>query len=378
MNILIAGDFASTGRVKSQIDQGNYNCFENIKPLIQSVDYSIVNLECPVLTGKAEPIKKSGPNLSCSKRSVECIVDAGFNCVTLANNHFRDYGQVGVEDTISACKTYGLDYVGGGVDFQEAERVLYKDIDGHSVAIVNICENEWSIASGNYGGSAPLNPVKNFYIIQCAKQKSDFVIVIVHGGVEHYQYPTPRMIDTYRFFIDAGADSVINHHQHCFSGYELYHDKPIFYGLGNFCFDSLTKRDSKWNDGYMVILKMFNSSVQFDIIPYCQCGESPTVDFLDSIKLNKFNEKLKQINMIISDPQAIEVQLNSYIEKHNSSYMFSLEPIRNKYFRKLQRIGLLPRLMKDLTLRSWYDRMKCESHRDVICQVMKRNIENIY
>ena len=376
MKVLIAGDFASTGRVKSQIDEGNYTCFENIKPVIKSVDYAIVNFECPVLTREAEPIKKSGPNLFCSYRAVECLVEAGFKCVTLANNHFRDFGQIGVEDSISAFKKYGLDYVGGGIDLMEAERVLYKDVAGSTIAIVNICENEWSIASEDYGGSASLNPVRNFYVLQEAKQRADFVIVIVHGGVEHYQYPTSRMVDTYRFFIDAGADAVINHHQHCFSGYEVYHDKPIFYGLGNFCFDSLTKRDSKWNDGYMVILKMFNSSVQFDIIPYCQCGESPTVDFMDAIKLNKFNEKLKQINMIVSDPQAIELQLNSYIDKHNSSYMFSLEPIRNKYFRKLQRIGLLPRLMKDLTLRSWYDRMKCESHRDVICQVMKRNIEN--
>jgi poly-gamma-glutamate synthesis protein (capsule biosynthesis protein) len=45
------------------------------------------------------------------------------------------------------------------------------------------------------------------------------------------------MVETYRFFIEAGADAVVNHHQHCICGYEVYKGKPIFYGLGNFCFD---------------------------------------------------------------------------------------------------------------------------------------------
>lgn len=376
MNILIAGDFASTDRVKSQIEDGNFSCLENIKSIVKSADYSIVNFESPVVTRIAEPIKKSGPHLSCSDRAVKCIADAGFKCVTLANNHFRDYGQIGVEDSISAFKKYGLDYVGGGVDLEEAERVLYKEVDGYTIAIVNLCENEWSIASEVYGGSASLNPVRNYYAIQEAKEKSNFVLVVVHGGIEYYQYPTSRMVDTYRFFIDAGADAVINHHQHCYSGYEVYHDKPIFYGLGNFCFDSISNHDTNWNNGYMVMLKIHKDSVKFDIIPYCQCAANPNVEILDDVDLEKFKIKIDHINQIIVDPKAVKIELNSYIDKHNSSYIFSLEPLRNKYYRKLQRMGLLPRLMKGLTLRYWFNRMNCESHRDVLMQVMGRDIEN--
>lgn len=52
----------------------------------------------------------------------------------------------------------------------------------------------------------------------------------MHGGHEHYQLPSLRMQETYRFFIDAGADVVVNHHQHCFSGYEIYNNKYIFMG----------------------------------------------------------------------------------------------------------------------------------------------------
>ena len=40
----------------------------------------------------------------------------------------------------------------------------------------------------------------------------------------------------------VGADAVVNHHQHCYSGYEVYKDKPVFYGLGNLLFDHASKR----------------------------------------------------------------------------------------------------------------------------------------
>lgn len=98
---------------------------------------------------------------------------------------------------------------------------------------------------------------------------------LYHGGKEHYQLPTPRMQKDYRFFVDAGADVVINHHQHCYSGYEQYNDKYIFYGLGNFCFES-TLRNSIWNEGYMLKLK-FEDIISFELIPYVQCDDKAGV-----------------------------------------------------------------------------------------------------
>ena len=63
-----------------------------------------------------------------------------------------------------------------------------------------------------------------------------------------------RMKELYHYFVDAGADVVINHHQHCYSGYEEYKGSPIFYGLGNFLFDNSDFRPQPWNEGYLVEL----------------------------------------------------------------------------------------------------------------------------
>ena len=130
--------------------------------------------------------------------------------------------------------------------------ILYKEIGDKKLAVINCCEHEFSIATETTAGSNPLNPISQYYAIKEAKEKADYVLVIVHGGHEHYQLPSTRMQETYRFFIDVGADAVVNHHQHCYSGYEYYNGKPIMYGLGNFCFDEGLKKTKQWHEGYIV------------------------------------------------------------------------------------------------------------------------------
>ena len=73
MKILIAGDFVPIGRVAEKVNNGDYNCFSQIKPIIEDSDYAVVNFECPVVTSSAKPITKVGPALKCSEKSVEAL-----------------------------------------------------------------------------------------------------------------------------------------------------------------------------------------------------------------------------------------------------------------------------------------------------------------
>ena len=116
MKVLVAGDYVPKNRVAKLIEQKDYQAvFGEVKPLLEEVDYAIVNLEAPVINGKETPIVKTGPNLKCTANAVESLLWAGFDCVTLANNHFRDQGEQGVRDTLSACDKYGIDHVGATV-----------------------------------------------------------------------------------------------------------------------------------------------------------------------------------------------------------------------------------------------------------------------
>lgn len=137
MKIIVAGDFCPQNRVAELFENGTFDSvLGNVAKYITKTDYSIVNLECPIKKGNEKPIKKCGPNLYSTFRSVEAIKWVGFQGVTLTNNHFLDYGKEGVENVITECKKYGLDMVGGDLNLDEASRILYKTISDRKIAII--------------------------------------------------------------------------------------------------------------------------------------------------------------------------------------------------------------------------------------------------
>jgi len=373
MEILIAGDLCPFRRVADLIDAKQYaSVCRSVKPVVEAADYSLVNLECPVVEHPAQPIPKCGPNLKTTREVVDMVVCAGFKAVTLANNHILDYGEVGMADTLAALEHYGVDHVGAGRNLSAAQRTLYKQINGKSVAFVNCCEHEFSIAGETTPGANPLDPVQQYYAIRDARAKADFVIVIVHGGHEYYQLPSPRMQDLYRYFIDLGADAVINHHQHCFSGYERYHGKPIFYGLGNFCFDDALKRNSIWNEGYMVKLSL-EQDIDFELIPYIQCNDTPDVQLCRGDDLRRFNERIDQLNRIIADRKQLADHHTRWMRETSGNYRMGFSPYPNRYLRAACEKGLLPAFMgrhKRLRLLNF---IECEAHRDRVIDMLKHS-----
>ena len=362
MKVLVAGDFCPCCRVADLFEREDYGLvLDEVRCLTTEVDYSIVNLECPVVSGDIRPIEKHGPNLSCSNYGVKALKYSGFDCVTLANNHFLDFGEMGVQETIDALKVQGFDYVGGGLNIAEASRILYKEIGNLRIAIINCCEHEFSIATKDTAGSNPLNPIMQFYAIKEARNNADRVLVIVHGGHEHFRLPSPRMIETYRFFIDAGADAVVNHHQHCFSGYESYKGKPIFYGLGNFCFDDERNFSEKWTVGYAVSLDFSVEAPIFSLHPYIQCAKKPSVVILPN---NALSEKIKELNAILSDHTLLSKLVNEYYDSCQVQYSSVFEPFFNRYYLAAKKRGLVPSLVSKKRKLLAADYVLCESHKD--------------
>lgn len=372
MKILITGDYCPQNRVADCFENQCYDkVLQRVKPITEKADYSIVNFECVVSNGDESPIQKCGSLLRCSKTGVEAIRWAGFDCVTLANNHIRDFGDSGIKNTIDECKKMCIDTVGGGMNLKEASRILCKEIDGRRLAIINCCEHEFSISAEDKAGANPLNPVQQYYAIKEAKKVADYVLVIVHGGHEHFQLPSPRMKETYRFFVDAGANAVINHHQHCFSGYEVYNGAPIFYGLGNFCFDKGKPREKKWHEGIMVMLNLDNEEVEFEIIPYNQCECQPSVD----IKIGDMEilSRVEELSDIVADSKKLEEKYADYCNQSLREVNLLLEPISNQYLRALQQRHYLPKyhFNKKHILRL-YNIIFCEAHRDKVFAFLKK------
>lgn len=373
MSIIVAGDFVATDRITDIIGGGKFEyAFSEIKEIVDNTDYSLVNLESPIADELACPINKIGPHLKSTVRLLDAIKYIGFKGVTLANNHFCDYGESGALTTMSLLKDNNLDFVGAGQCLDKASEILYVPIKGKNVAIINVCEHEYSIASERTAGANPINPIKQYYEILKARKIADVVLVIVHGGIENFKYPTPRMQLIYRFFIDAGADTVINHHQHCFSGYEIYNKKPIFYGIGNFCFDKKGKRNTEWNKGYMVKL-IFDNDINFEIFPYCQCDEHPVIRPITGMEKDSFFNELQSLNCIISNQKDLNLKYEQLL--CSTDYQYSVNIYSNRFLNALCKRGYLPSFIPKKTLFRMLHNIICESHYDRFLHSVSKKIE---
>lgn len=374
MKILIAGDFCQCNRVDELIRSHNYSSlFEEVSPLIQQADYSVVNFEFPIVASedRAKPIAKCGPNLRGSQDSVNAIKNAGFNVCTLANNHILDQGEDCCVDTINLLEEAGLKTVGAGRNLYEASDILYLEKEQEIIAIINCCEHEFTIATESTAGANPLNPIQQYYKIQEAKLKSNYVLVIVHGGHEEYQLPSPRMKETYHFFIEAGADAVVNHHQHCYSGYEIYKGKPIFYGLGNFLFDNPNKRNDIWNQGFITMLTFIGRDVKFEIIPFNQCNDKATTALLTQEEQCKFDEKIESFNEIISSDSLLKAKHEAWMNNTREWFELQFTPWESWWTRELFRRGLLPALVSNKKKHVLMNFIECESHHDKMVYVLR-------
>lgn len=366
MTISFAGDICSEGRIGSIIEKGCFkNYFLGVREYLSKSDYSIVNLECPICESDYLPIPKCGPNLKATPKIVDLIQYMGFKGVCLANNHISDYGTDGIYDTLKVLNDADLDSVGVGENLNEAIKPLFISSANQTIAIINCCEHEFSIVEDGKAGAAPVNPILLSYKIREVKSKCKYVAVIVHGGCEHFNLPTQRMIEMYRFFIDCGADVVVNHHQHCYSGYEVYNGKPIFYGLGNFCFDCNDSNRKQWNRGIIVTIH-FDETIGFEIVPFIQNENSLGVSLCeyDSSEYLSIMNDVRTLSEILSNPKELEKQYKAFLERTNLFYRNAIEPYSYYYLRALFEKGFLPSLMNNDKKKLLYNLIACESHRD--------------
>lgn len=371
VSILFTGDFCPQLRMEELVLQKRYaEIFNDMLPEFEKSDLKIIDLECPLLTGETK-IDKTGPHLKCIPASVEAIRFAGIDAVALANNHIRDYGSEGITETIKHCEAAGIKTVGAGNNLEEARQPLILTHNEIRVAIINITENEWSNSRGPEPGANPLDLPKNFADIRSAKTQADFVVVIFHGGNEFYELPSPRIKETLRFFVEAGASAVISHHTHIVSGFEVYQGAPIFYSLGNFCFDWPTHRSSFWNIGMAVRLHL-GESVSFEIIPFRQNGDQAGVFKLSDKEKENVEQHLNQLNDIIADDTLLAKHFDDFCRGKEDIYNIYLEPYRQSWLASLRRRHWIPSLFGKQKKRLILNITRCESHRDVFMKYLEK------
>lgn len=346
--------------------------------LFQQADYRMVNLEAPITVNEPKnKILKTGPHLRMSEDTVMLYLkQLKVDAVTLANNHILDYGTKGLTDTFETLKRNKIDFVGAGNTLNEATQPLTLEKDGIRIAILNFCENEWSIAEENKSGANPMDIIDNTNQIKAAKATHDKVICIIHGGHEYYHLPSPRMQKQYRFYADNGADAIVGHHTHCIGGYEIYNEVPIIYSLGNFLF---TKKNinPEWYKGLVVVLNTSkNEHISFDLKHVKVNVESFQII---NKKEKDINELISKLYTIISNPEKINEEWDKYGMIKADSTIKRLSPvalIKNKYFRYLFRKFIFEKFYNDKHfLKILQNQIRCEAHSELTQNVLKSKNE---
>ncbi|MCG8606520.1 CapA family protein [bacterium] len=215
--------------------------FEKTARYIQSATFAIANLEAPfTLDGKPFEKKfnfKVPPAHSAGLRS------AGFDIVTLANNHILDYGETGLHSTIGTLREVGLEHCGAGSNLEEAHRPAVLHSDGKKVAFFgySMTYPKQFYAKVDSAGTAYPEPELMAANLQAWRDSVDFIVVSFHWGAEKSETPKDYQIFFAHLAIDNGADLVLGHHPHVLQGLEIYRNRLIAYSLGNFAFGSYSK-----------------------------------------------------------------------------------------------------------------------------------------
>lgn len=261
LKFFACGDVVNSTAKNDFIDSG-------LKNAIHSCDIAICNFEAPINVIDRHPIKKAGPHIYQSRESISYLKDAGFDFVSLANNHIYDFGEKSLSATIQILRKNKINFVGGGLDFEEAYKPKIIDKNGIKIGLLAACENEFGCfyEEREGGGYAWLFHERLEDNIRSLRKQVDFIILIAHAGPEDIEIPIKEWRDRYKRLCDIGVDVIIGHHPHVPQGYERYKNGLIFYSLGNFYFD-VAKFISKSDDSYSVILSFDKEKeVDFEII----------------------------------------------------------------------------------------------------------------
>lgn len=366
-NILIGADLVPT---KSNFDlfiNGDTRTLlgEDLFDIWNRAAVRVFNLETPICDDLT-PIDKYGPNLAAPTSTFAGIKALLPDVVCLSNNHILDQGTQGLESTISLLKENSISYIGAGYNLKDANNYKIITVNNKKVCFYGVCEHEFSVATDNSAGANPFDCLETPDYVDYLKGLCDYLIVLYHGGKEHYRYPTPYLQKVCRKMVDKGADIVIVQHTHCVGAYEEYRGATIVYGQGNFIFDH-NKRE-EWQSSLIVQVDIQDNGLQLDYVPIIKNSNKILLALKDISEeiLSAFFYRSKRI-------QEEDFVMKNYIEfaKQNLvNYERAMLGRKNNFIFKL-----ITKLTKGKNISRIYDKrsrliirnfIECEAHRELI------------
>lgn len=247
--------------------------FDDVKNVLEDADLAVGNLECPLSRRglrSAKPFSFRG-----DPECAAALARAGFDVLTLANNHSLDFGRAALSDTISALVESKITPVGAGRSGREASRATIVEVKGLRIAFVAYCDLfvEGTTPRDDAVGISTGDEQRLLNAIREARTRSDVVIALVHWGAEYKQRPTQRQRDLAAQCLEAGAAAVVGAHPHVLQPVAFKNNTLVAYSLGNFVFDH---RKPPSSDSAILLLSISARGVEaVDCVPVVLLDSRP-------------------------------------------------------------------------------------------------------
>ncbi len=376
MYLIIGGDFVVTESNKDIFAEGNgCNLLDkSIGSLLANSEKNIFNLEGPI-TDYTMGIKKNGPCIRMPLSITNSLQMIGIDVFSLANNHIMDYGESGLRDTITALETNGISSFGAGEDVYSASEPMIFEFSGKSIGILSCTETEFSCASEKACGANGYDPYRTIKDVSRLKKTVDYLIILYHGGKEEYRYPAPYLVTICHELVDSGADLVLCQHSHCIGCEELYNNKHILYGQGNFLFDYNDKET--WKSGLLVSVDD-KFSVSYIPIMKNANGVRIATDEENKVLMEAFKARSKDILDDITLKSKYTALANESLDLYLAAMARPFQ--RNIWYRLVKLFFGEAHLRK--VIANKYDAsdrviienyINCETHRDLFIEGLKSN-----
>jgi poly-gamma-glutamate synthesis protein (capsule biosynthesis protein) len=238
IELVATGDIMLARTVEERMNQyGSIYPFQAVYPLLQSADIAVGNLETP-FTVRGQPADKQFI-FRAHPEHIAALRTAGFDVLSLANNHVNDFPPVSMDDTLAALEDLGIVTVGAGRGEAAAHRPAVLEVKGIKVAFLAFAAPRWrgspEVPTATDVAWAEPEPVRR--AVAQAREEADLVIVILHTGTEYEAQANQEQRAVAHAAVEGGAALVMGHHPHVLQDVEVYRGVPIVYSLGNFVFD---------------------------------------------------------------------------------------------------------------------------------------------
>ena len=201
------------------------------------------------------------------------------------------------------------------------------------------------------------------------------MIVIYHGGKEHYRYPSPYLQKVCRKIVDKGADLVITQHSHCIGCEEKYSHSTIVYGQGNFLFDH--SESEFWATSLLVSVDLKTKQVEY--LPICKNREGVKLASIDDATdiISEFQKRTKQIKQ----SNFVSKEYSIFALKLRVLYLYKWDILASSVgFRAINKLSkgklltwYLNRKLKKNRY-SFINYIECEAHRELFLEGLRQEI----